>query len=223
MNAPALVGRVLLVDDHPLFHEGLASALRHAGRGLSLVGVETVAQGLQRLDDGEAFDLVLIDLMMPGIDGIKALSEFGAKAPWLPRVLLSGRLDASIIAQARRLGASAFIAKSWPVRRIVDVVHAVIEGAVDFSVLDQLQAQVPAASASLTERQRTILQLLSQGLSNKDMARVLDIADRTVRAHLTDLFQTLGASTRVQALLSAQRAGLIPAADDHPTQPGDVV
>jgi len=212
MNSPALCGRVLLVDDHPLFHEGLASALRHAGRGLTMEGSETVEQAMRRVESGESFDAVLIDLMMPGTDGLRALTQFGATAPWLPRVLMSGRLDVDVIGQARRLGASAFIAKSWPVRRIVDVIHAVIEGGVDFSALDELQ---PArASAALTERQWTVLRLLAQGKSNKEMARELDIADRTVRAHLTDLFQALGAASRVQALLNAQRAGLIDASSE---------
>jgi len=208
MNTAAGAGRVLLIDDHPLFHEGLASAFQHTGRGLSLTGAETVADGLRRVAEDAPFDLVLIDLMLPGTDGLTALGEFGKAAPWLPRVLFSGRLDAAVIVQARRLGACAFIAKSWPVRRIVDSVHALIAGAVDFSILDELRAQASPAVA-LSERQWALLKMLAQGRNNKEMARALAIADRTVRAHLTELFQALGAATRLQALLHAQKAGLI--------------
>ena len=160
---------------------------------------------------GQAFDLVLIDLVLGHADGLQALREFGRVAPWLPRVILSGKVDLEIIDQAERLGASAYIAKSWPVRRIVDTIHAVVAGEIDFSVRDALQP--PPRLDALSERQRLVLQLLAQGKSNKEMARELSIADRTVRAHLTELFQTLGVGSRVQALLQAQRLGLVPAAD----------
>lgn len=212
MNGVMLRGRILLIDDHPLFHEGLASALRHSDRGLTLVGVETVARGLSLVDAGESFDLVLIDLMMPDHDGLRALGLFGEAAPWLPRVLLSGRIDREVVLRARRGGACGFIAKSWSVRRIVEAIYRVIGGGVDFSVLDD--ARAPHDAIALTERQSTVLSLLAQGKSNKDMARALDIADRTVRAHLTDLYLALGASSRVQALIHAQRAGLIAAHGD---------
>ncbi len=207
----AFNGRVLLVDDHPLFHEGMASALRHAERGLTLVGVETIDQGLQLLSRGQEFDLVLIDLVLSQSDGLQALRDFGRIAPWLPRVILSGRVDAEVIDQARQLGASAYIAKSWPVRRIVSIIHAVISGEVDFSARDEVRPEL--SIEGLSERQRLVLQLLAQGKSNKEMARELGIADRTVRAHLTELFQTLAVGSRVQALLQAQRLGLLPTAE----------
>ncbi len=150
--------------------------------------------------------------MLPGDSGLDAITRFGAALPLLPRVLVSGRLDANVIETARRHGASGFIAKSWPLARIVASIECVLAGGVDFSML----AELPSAerpSADLSQRQCAVLDMLARGKSNKEMARSLQIAERTVRAHLTGLFQVLGASSRVQALLEAQRLGLIEAVD----------
>ncbi len=204
--------KILLVDDHPLYHEGLASALLHAGGGLALVSCETVADGVARAAADPDIELVLLDLMLPGDSGLDAITRFGAALPLLPRVLVSGRLDANVIETARRHGASGFIAKSWPLARIVASIECVLAGGVDFSML----AELPSAerpSADLSQRQCAVLDMLARGKSNKEMARSLQIAERTVRAHLTGLFQVLGASSRVQALLEAQRLGLIEAVD----------
>jgi DNA-binding NarL/FixJ family response regulator len=204
--------KILLVDDHPLYHEGLASALLHAGGTLRLVSSETVDQGLACVAADPDIELVLLDLMLPGSSGLDAITRFGVAQPLLPRVLVSGRLDAGIIETARRHGASGFIAKSWPLARIVASIEGVLAGGVDFSMLDELPS-AEKAPAALSQRQCAVLDMLARGKSNKEMARSLQIAERTVRAHLTGLFQALGASSRVQALLQAQRLGLIEAAD----------
>ncbi len=204
--------KILLVDDHPLYHEGLASALLHAGGGLALVSSETIAQGLACAASDPDIELVLLDLMLPGSSGLDAITRFGVAQPLLPRVLVSGRLDAGVIETARRLGASGFIAKSWPLARIVASIEGVLAGGVDFSMLDELPSAEKSAT-ELSQRQCAVLDILARGKSNKEMARSLQIAERTVRAHLTGLFQALGASSRVQALLQAQRLGLIESAD----------
>lgn len=204
--------KILLVDDHPLYHEGLASALHHAGNGLALVSCETVAEGVARAASDSGIELVLLDLMLPGDSGLDAIVRFGAALPLLPRVLVSGRLDAHVIETARRHGASGFIAKSWPLARIVASIEGVLAGGVDFSMLAELPSPERPAS-DLSQRQCAVLDMLARGKSNKEMARTLQIAERTVRAHLTGLFQVLGASSRVQALLEAQRLGLIEAID----------
>jgi DNA-binding NarL/FixJ family response regulator len=207
--------KILLVDDHPLYHEGLASALLHAGSGLTLVSSDTVERGLACAEVDPDIELVMLDLMLPGLSGLEAITRFGDAQPLLPRVLVSGRLDAGVIETARRHGASAFIAKSWPLARIVASIEAVLAGGVDFSMLDELPL-ADRAPAGLSQRQCAVLDMLARGKSNKEMARSLQIAERTVRAHLTGLFQALGASSRVQALLQAQRMGLIESAELPP-------
>lgn len=213
---PSAPRKILLVDDHPLYHEGLAAALRHAAGDLVLVSAETVAQGLQAAAADAAIELVLLDLVLPGSSGLEAITRFGQAHPLLPRVLVSGRLDAGVIETARRHGACGFIAKSWPVARIVASIETVLDGGVDFSTLAEL-APADGVPATLSQRQSAVLDLLAQGKSNKEIARSLAIADRTVRAHLTELFQALGAGSRVQALLQAQRMGLIEGVE----RPGD--
>jgi DNA-binding NarL/FixJ family response regulator len=211
---PAAPALLLVVDDHPLFHEGLGSAIQRVVPAWEVQGVETVGLGLERVAAGLQPDLVLIDLMLPDVDGMQALGRFGSLAPWLPRVMMSGRLETAVVQQARAAGASGFISKAWPVARIVASLHAVLEGQVDFSILAELAP--PVGEVHLTDRQRVVLGLLARGLPNKAIARELSIADRTVRAHLTELFQALGAASRLQALINARRAGLIDSFDPAP-------
>jgi DNA-binding NarL/FixJ family response regulator len=211
---PALTAEatLLLVDDHPLFHAGLASMLRTARPGWRLLSAHDAAQGLEMIRADDGIDLVLVDIVLPGIDGFDALAEFGKACPQLPRVTISGREDAAARLRARHCGASGFISKAWAPERIAAVLDAVLDGGSGF---DDGAAQAPGHgedgdAANLTPRQVEVLSLLAEGHSNKEIEYRLSIAERTVRAHLTEIFQALGAQTRVQAILQAQKLGLIP-------------
>jgi DNA-binding NarL/FixJ family response regulator len=211
---PALTveATLLLVDDHPLFHAGLASMLQSARPRWRLLSAHDASQGLEMIRAHPDIDLVLVDIVLPGIDGFDALAEFGKACPQLPRVTISGREDAAARLRARHCGASGFISKAWTPERIAQVLDTVLDGGSGFD------ETAPAAGADgddgngsgLTPRQVEVLSLLAEGRSNKDIEFRLGIAERTVRAHLTEIFQALGAQTRVQAILQAQKRGLIP-------------
>jgi len=202
--------RILLVDDHPLYHEGLASAFARLAPDLGIESACSAEAGLALLRSSPApsIDLALIDLVLPNTDGITALALFAAAVPHVPRVLISGREDPDVARRARDAGASGFVPKSLPVDRLIAGLRRVLDGGAYFDALVDARSVTPATE-QLTLRQLEVLQLLGEGRSNKEISSALSIADRTVRAHLTELFRTLGVSGRTQAILTAQRLGLL--------------
>lgn len=194
---------LLLVDDHPLFRDGfahMASVLRpdwtlhfadSAAMALDLVGRITP-------------DLVIVDIGLPGEDGFTLLRAIVHAMPGLPQILISGRDDAAIRVRARSCGARSFIAKTVAPEAMVETIDAVLAGEAVFTAAD-----TAAVLPDLTTRQAEILLLLTEGHGNKEIRHRLGIAERTVRAHLTDLFQILGAHSRTQAIIRARELGLI--------------
>ena len=202
---------LLLVDDHPLYHAGLASVLKTLRPKYRLLSASDCEAGLATLSSDPAIDLVLIDIVLPGMDGFEAVAEYGRIYPHIPRMLISGREDKATLVRASRCGASGFVAKSWPVERLIGLVERVLGGGTGFEDVTAHVANGHAArKEDLTLRQIEVLCLLSQGKSNKEIAYALDIAERTVRAHLTELFHALDVGTRMNAVLKAQQLGIVP-------------
>ncbi|HEX3776057.1 MAG TPA: response regulator transcription factor [Polyangiaceae bacterium] len=210
------MARVLLVDDHPLFHEGLASAFARLAPELSIVSADSVDAGLELLRSS-AIDLALIDLVLPSSDGLSALALYAAEFPHVPRLLISGKDDPVIVRHARDAGASGFLHKSMSLDRLIVALKRVLDGQAYFDINPEYSSatcedEAPLSGdvqGELTLRQLEVLKLLGEGRSNKEISAALAIADRTVRAHLTELFRTLGVNSRTQAILAAQRLGLL--------------
>ncbi|HEY4104837.1 MAG TPA: response regulator transcription factor [Polyangiaceae bacterium] len=209
--------RVLLVDDHPLFHEGLSSAFQRLAPELSIVSTDSVDAGLELLKSS-AIDLALIDLVLPNSDGLTALALYAAEFPHVPRLLISGKDDPVIVRHARDAGASGFLHKSMSLDRLIAALRRVLEGHAYFETNPEPGPGTSSGDVAppsgdvqgeLTLRQLEVLKLLGEGRSNKEISAALAIADRTVRAHLTELFRTLGVNSRTQAILAAQRLGLL--------------
>jgi two-component system, NarL family, nitrate/nitrite response regulator NarL len=223
--------RVLIVDDHPLYREGVIGALTRRLPGAEVLGAATVLDGLAVMDSRADLELVLIDLHLPDRDGFDALALYGERHPGVARVLISGlAIDEPTLERAMRAGASGFIPKALSVGRMIDAIVRVLEGGIFVPALigdDRAPFARPldeattsrssaandfdSASQAISVRQLEVLALLGQGRSNKDIARRLDIAERTVKAHATRVFEVLGASNRTQAVLAAQRLGLLAA------------
>ena len=206
--------QVLLVDDHPLFHEGLASAFARLAPDLSIVSADSVAGGLELLRGEHTIELALIDLVLPSSDGLTALALYAEEFPHIPRLLISGKDDPNVVRQARDAGASGFLHKSMPLDCLLRALRKVLDGQAYFeSHSDPLQRDDGPLSGdphgTLTLRQLEVLKLLGDGRTNKEISAGLAIAERTVRAHLTELFRNLGVSSRTQAVLAAQRLGLL--------------
>ncbi|MBC7802790.1 MAG: response regulator transcription factor [Candidatus Parcubacteria bacterium] len=202
--------RILIVDDHPLYREGLMSALRAQMADVDVVGADSAEEGLRLLDSGPEADLVLLDLRLPGMDGFTALPVYGARFPMVPRVLVSGSDEPGHVKRAFELGASGFIPKSLSVTAVAGAIRKVLEGGTFVPESNSTPMPVPAGG-ELTLRQLEVLRLLGEGYANKEIARALDISERTAKAHVRAIFEALGADNRTQAVIVAQRRGLLAA------------
>jgi DNA-binding NarL/FixJ family response regulator len=194
---------ILIVDDHPLFAEGFAHMARALRPGWTLHVAATAAQALGLLGRVSP-QLALVDINLPDDDGFGLLRMMAGRWPDLPAVLISGRDDGAVQTRARACGAAGFIAKTATPETIVGMLDTVLLGGLAFG-----EACGTGEIPSLTLRQAEVLALLSEGCSNKEMRHRLGIAERTVRAHLTELFQLLGANSRMQAVIRGRELGLL--------------
>jgi DNA-binding NarL/FixJ family response regulator len=194
---------ILIVDDHPLFRDGFAQMARALRPAWTLHFSDSAAQALTVLPR-VALDLVIVDVSLPGEDGfvlLKAVASFSAA---IPQILISGRDDAAVRIRARACGARSFITKTAAPETIVGTIDTVLNGGTVFDTAPGT-GELPV----LTTRQTEVLMLLAAGHGNKEIRHRLNIAERTVRAHLTELFQVLGAHSRMQAVIRARELGLI--------------
>jgi DNA-binding NarL/FixJ family response regulator len=203
--------KLLLVDDHPLFGVGFAHALTHAQAGVEVQTALTLDQGLALAAQWTDLDVVLIDYRLGGDNGLDGLRLFGARHPLVARVLISGDEDAALAARARSAGAAAFLGKSLAIGEVLHALQRVCAGGEYFSpaASELALAHRPGADAGPTARQLEVLSLIARGRQNKHIADELGIAERTVKLHVTALFDALGASNRTHLLVRAREAGLL--------------
>lgn len=214
--------RILIVDDHPLFRDAIRDVVARlfVEYGWDFVCVEAAdMQDLQRLTDGEEdFDLILLDLFMPGAQGLSQLVALRSKSPSTPVAVISSVRDPAIVRQCITCGAAGFIPKSSPKDLIATALRLVFAGGV--YVPTELLDEHPGGAAGLdagritaddhsggllTARQLKVLELVAAGQSNKRIAYELSISEMTVKAHMTAILRKLGISSRSQAIVMFQR------------------
>jgi DNA-binding NarL/FixJ family response regulator len=199
---------VVLVDDHAVVRTGLAQLLGGAG-DIDVVG--------QAADGAEALEVVrrtrpavvVMDLQMPGVDGVAATRSILAEGLGAEVVVLTSFSDNARIVAALDAGAVGYLLKDADPEDLIEGVRTVSRGGSPLhpTVARQLLTarQAPAATVDLTPREREVLGLVREGLANKQVARRLGISERTVKAHLTSVFQRIGVTDRTQAALWAER------------------
>ena len=200
--------RVLIADDHPLYCDALRAVVPQACPGADISEANSQEQVLAAVAGGRAFDLVLLDLNLPGATGLSCLTALRRSVPDTPIVVVSAVGDPKIMQDVIMGGASAFIPKSAPGQVLINALRVILAGGtyMPTHVVASLRgAEGAPARTELTLRQRRVLELLSTGLSNKRIARALDISEITVKAHVTAIFRKLGVTNRVQAGLEARR------------------
>ena len=210
--AMAIPARILVVDDHPLFRDALQSAIASEFPVAAIVEAASIEAARGILGSHQQFDLVLLDLAMPGTRGFEGLNDLRRLDPKLPIVIVSAHEDASIIHEAMICGASGFISKSVRKRELAEAIRDVMNGIV---VLPQgYQPPVmasggaensPVALHSLTPQQSRVLQMLRQGLLNKQIAHELGVGETTIKAHVSEILRKLGVASRTQAVIEATR------------------
>jgi DNA-binding NarL/FixJ family response regulator len=211
--------RILIADDHAVVREGLRVFLELQD-GLEVVG--EAADGAQALEEAERLspDVILMDLVMPRLDGVGAMSELRRRAPESRVIVLTSFLDDERLMAAVQAGACGYLLKDAEpaeLARAIRTAHAgeaVIAPAAAGRLLRALSEREtvrPAAEPDrLTRREQEVLELLARGYANKRIARELGIAEKTVKAHIGRVLAKLGVADRTQAALLAVREGLVP-------------
>ncbi len=207
--------RVVLVDDHAVVRAGLAQLIAGAG-DIEVVGTASDGAEALRVVREHRPDVVLMDLQMPGTDGVQATRDLHDQGLEAQVLVLTSFSDADRIVAALDAGAVGYLLKDAEADEVLDGVRAVARGE---SPLHPRAARAllrsrsespagPAGNGGLTDREHEVLSLVRAGLANKQIARRLGISERTVKAHLTSIFQRLGVTDRTQAALWAERQGL---------------
>jgi DNA-binding NarL/FixJ family response regulator len=205
---PVVPPRVLIADDHPLYCDALRAVVPQACPGAEIAEATSQEEVLAAVTGKSPFDLLLLDLNLPGAAGLSCLHALRKIIPATPIVVVSAVGDPKVMQDAIMGGASAFIPKSAPSQVLINALKVILAGGtyMPTGVVAALRHADPAAAHSeLTLRQRRVLALLSTGLSNKHIAREMDISEITVKAHVSAIFRKLGVTNRMQAGLEARR------------------
>lgn len=210
--------RILLADDHPLFREGLKPVLEKLENDIDLVEAMDYPSAFEAMHKAGnlhgGVDLALLDLYMPGMDGIEGIIRFRAAFPDIPVVVLSASEQTEDIQKLLSAGALGYLTKASPSEVILGALRLVLAGGVYIppSLLDRDSGQPilpePIRNAALTSRQIDVLRELAKGLSNKQIAKSLDVTEGTVKIHLAAIFRILKVNNRTEAVLVAQKMGL---------------
>jgi DNA-binding NarL/FixJ family response regulator len=199
--------RVLLVDDHKLVRAGLQSLIESTD-DLDVVGAASDGAEAVDLVDELAPDIVLMDLSMPGVDGIEATRRIVAAHPEVQVLVLTSFSDGERVRRALDAGAVGYLLKDADPQDLLDGMRAVVRGE---SPLDpraaraMLQTRPAARGDDLTDREREVLELITKGMANKQIAHALNISDSTVKAHVGSIFQRIGVADRTSAAIWAER------------------
>lgn len=211
-----LAVRVVIIDDHPLYIKGLQALLFELDPDVRTIGVRSVEEA-EALDERSAADLVLLDMHLPGTNCIPALEKVKSLFEAAPVVVVSADEDLDLIWGTIEAGASGYIPKTTDQQLTIQALRLALNRGVFLprEVLRHAETRPghrPAQSSptpQISERQIAVLQRLLQGKPNKIIARELDIAEGTVKAHLWAIYQALGVATRTQAMARAHELGFV--------------
>jgi DNA-binding NarL/FixJ family response regulator len=202
--------RILIVDDHPLFRDALKQALSR--NNLIVEEVGSLVAMSHRLAEEDNIDLVLLDLRMPGVQGLSGLALIRGQFPQTAVAIVSGVDDPRMVQTALALGASGFIAKSAASEDMRSAVDRIFAGEIWLSedlasklVPDPELADLARRMTSLTPQQMRVLIMVREGKLNKQIAFELDVSEATIKAHVSAILQKLNVDSRTQAVIAANR------------------
>ncbi len=205
--------RVLIVDDHAVVRQGLKMFLALDGE-LEIVGEAENGEQAVRLCGELSPDVVLMDLLMPVLDGVSAIAQIKTRWPDVEIVALTSVLEDSAVVGAVRAGAIGYLLKDTRSDELCRAIKSAAAGQVQLApqaaVFLMREVRAPEAPESLTEREKEVLVELAAGKSNKEIAAALSLGDKTVKTHVSNILSKLGVQSRTQAALHAVRLGLVP-------------
>ncbi|GHD53705.1 response regulator [Vreelandella hamiltonii] len=214
---------LLVADDHPLFRDALQAVIRGGLADTRLLEADSLAAAMAHIEAHDTLDLLLLDLSLPDADGLEGLKTLRNAFPWLPVAIVSAHQERQLVLDAITQGAVGYIPKSTPSQQLLSALEQILQGqlylpadimrrppaqrapvAASVSSSATLQdVERPARLPRLTDKQLDVLSCMSQGMSNKQIARELTIAETTVKTHVSAILRKLGASSRVHAIVLA--------------------
>lgn len=202
---------ILVVEDHPLYREAVVHMLQKILGIKGAVAVTSAEEGLRTVDSIDSLVAILLDLHLPGVNGMEAIKAFQRKCPSTPIIMLSASEDRRDATMALRAGAIAFVSKAASSEMLSDVVVRLLAGTLikpEWIPANGKVSNTDTETLKFNDRQKEILALLLKGHSNKEIALHLGLAEITIKVHVSALFRLLGVVNRTQAVLAARRLGL---------------
>lgn len=205
---------ILLIDDHPLFCDGLKGILVELDRSPVIRVVGSCEEALELVQSLDEIDLLLLDLNLPGMNGLEGMQQIRHQMPATPIVILSASEDRDKVLRAIELGAKGYIPKSSSSEIILNALRLVLSGGVylPMAALDTVNTHhvtVSKDEQTLTPRQLAVLKLLANGHTNKAIGKILDMAENTVRVHVSAILHVLDVTNRTEASVAARRLGVL--------------
>ena len=211
--------KILLADDHALFRDGMRYVLQQLSGPLEILEADNFQDCLKIAGQNSDLSLVLLDLYMPGSEGAKSVSYFHQRYPALSVVVVSGEEATFNMEKVMAYGASGFISKSSSAQTMLGALNLVLSGGVymppeishahfcETGYTDKRSLHL--STYSLTPRQMQVLQHLCAGMSNKEIASTMNLAEGTIKIHIAAVYQTLKVSGRLEAVRTAEQMGLV--------------
>jgi DNA-binding NarL/FixJ family response regulator len=202
--------KILIADDQELVRETIAAFLRQ-DPGFTVDIAEDLNSALATVKADGAYDLIMLDYMMPGMNGLEGLAAMRAAAPGTPVAILSGTAPRSVAEQAVAQGAAGFLPKTMSTKSLVAAARFMAAGEVYAPVLRTADRKANTEAATigpLTPRELDVLRRLCRGVANKEIARDLDLQEVTVKLHVKTLYRKIDARNRTHAAMIAKEAGL---------------
>lgn len=212
---------ILLVDDHTLFREALLHVLNQLDNNTLILEAANAEEAAQLTARSRNLDLILLDIDLPGVDGLTALPDLRELAPTVPIVVLSGSENSAHVRRALENGAIGYIPKSCSSHEMLAALKIILQGDVYIPprLMGKLGTPILSVESSvngepshslLTSRQIEVLELMTKGLPNKSIARTLNVAEGTIKLHVAAILRALGARNRTEAVTQATRLGVLP-------------
>lgn len=220
--------RFLIVDDHPLFREALHSAVEMTYPDVDIIHATNLKNAIELIAEEKDFDLVLLDLNIPDVQGFDGLLRIRGFYPRLPVVVVSGHEEPRVIAETLSHGAAGFIPKSARRAELTHAIQQVMEGNIYVPEQyapeteepeDARRRQMIARLSTLTPQQMRVLQMLREGLLNKQIAHELQVGETTIKAHVSEILRKLSVYSRTQAVIEMSKldaADLIHGSETRP-------
>ncbi|MCO7233631.1 MULTISPECIES: response regulator transcription factor [unclassified Cobetia] len=214
----AFAQKFIVADDHPLFRAALTQALRQVASQAEIVEADSMEATNEVVARHPDADLILLDLHMPGAHGFSGLIQLRGQTPDIPVAVVSGSEEPYVVRRAIDYGASGFIPKSASLDVIAEAIGEILEGEVwlpadiaeAMGESSEDESRFAEAIASLTPQQFRVLNMLTEGLLNKQIAYELNVSEATIKAHVTAILRKLGVHSRTQAVIAAQRLEVEP-------------